>query len=165
MTHPDVYAPKACILARNPDQGSLPYLMFKLAWDDVSHGEYRLYGDTSLIVREILELPADEDLAGIVGPWLAPHDVGRVDFRALPGIFQEAFARHWTGREIPAHETLLLWAPSYGQDDGHASDPDAVWIVRRLPPGGSAEDPRIGALSYVGMFGPLISALFEQRGW
>jgi hypothetical protein len=161
MTHPDVYAPKACVLARNPDQEALTYLIFKLAWEDSILGDYRLDGDASLIVREVEEIPNDQNLADLVVPWLAPHDAGQVGFHALPGIFQEAFARYWTGLEIPFHETFLMWAPAYGQQD---EDGD-VHIVRRFPPGATEGGPAIGQLGYVAFPKELITTIFDQRGW
>jgi hypothetical protein len=161
MTHPDIYAPKACIIAHNPRTDSLPYVMFELAYEDSILGDYRFDGDASLIVQEVVEMPADQNLADVVVPWLAPHDAGQVAFHALPGIFQEAFAKYWTGLEIPFHETFLMWAPAYGQPDQHGN----VHIVRRFPPTGAEGGPAIGELGYIGMPAELVTTLFNQRGW
>jgi hypothetical protein len=162
MTHPDVYAPKACIAARNPRPDSRPYLMFKLDWDDAILGEYRLDGDASLIVRDVVEMGGDQSPADIVVPWLEPHEAGQVEFRALPGIFQEAFARYWTGREIPFSETFLLWAHSYGAP---ADGDQPFWTVRRFPAGATDGGPALGQLGYEVVPRELITAWFEQRGW
>jgi hypothetical protein len=161
-THPDVYAPKACILTRNPQPESLPYLMFKLEWDDAALGDFRLDDDASVIVRDVAELRSDEDLAAAVLPWLEPHDAGQVEFRALPGIFQEAFVRYWTGRDdIPFPQTSLWWAPSYGAPDSDAPS----WVVRVFPATGGEGKPAPGELGYLVVPREVIISWFDERGW
>lgn len=160
MTHPDVYAPRACIAARNPNPDGPKYLMFRLAWEDHVLGEYRLDGDASLIVREVVEMTGDEDLGDVVAPWLEPHEPGQVQFRQLPGIFQEAFAVYWTGRDLPVNEVSFVWAPSYTEDD----QPESQWVVRRFP-AGLEGGPALGELGYVVVPRELVMIWFEQRGW
>lgn len=163
MTHPDVYAPKACIAARNPRPDSLPYVMFNLAWEDSILEEYRLEGDARAIVREVVEMRGDESTADIVVPWLEPHEAaGEVEFRALPGIFQEAFAAYWSGRLIPFTQTSLVWAPSYGAPGAEEAE---SWAVRRFPPGATEGGPGLGELGYVVVSREMITGWFDQRGW
>jgi hypothetical protein len=160
MTDPDVYAPKACILTRNPSPDGAPYHMFKLAWDDAILGEYQFEQDASLIVREVVEVRSDEGLADAVLPWLEPHDAAQVEFRALPGIFQEAFAVYWTGRMIPPTAISYVWVPSYGQPD----QGEPLWVVRRFP-GGFTGGPELGHLNYEVVPRELITGWFDERGW
>jgi hypothetical protein len=105
-------------------------------------------------------LRGDQSLPEIVVPWLEPHEPGEVAFRALPGIFQEAFVQYWTGRDVPLSPTSLMWTPTYGQE-GDAPN----WLVRRFPPGATEEGPAIGELGIGFARRDWIMTMFDQRGW
>ena len=149
VSHPDTQAPKACVIA-TAESG---YRLFKLAWDPGSE-EYFLDEDTTLIVREVTDSTSVELAEQEGADWVAPDEATTLDFRNIPGVFQDALVAYVTGMSVPTSPVSFIWAPSYG-----GQEPD--WMVRRFPP--PPGEPQ--GLYWSALPRDVVMSWYEERGW
>lgn len=148
-SQPDVLYPKSGIVARD----RTTFQVYKLQWDMTSES-YMLEFDPRCIVRDVIEAASGPDAIAQATRWVEPDDALDLDFRNIPGIFQDAFVAFVTGLEVPPNPMSLAWAPSYGGEG-------TIWMVRRFPP--PADHP--GGLHWNAMPRDAVETFFRQRGW